>query len=249
MSLSFKRTSTVYYSGFPTEADNLTLLEPEPLLKSVAKEWAGKDAENLLHCPAMTQDMKNTYVIRAPLTITVSWDDEKGWHFTNKDLNQLSQTEFDKLFLLTPGSDNKLLLTLPQLFIDWGSYLFFADEPTLAQIQPANYHETKFSKFPFITGSFEIDKWCRPISFGIINQKKEDIVIQRNDPLYYIKFFSKKDVVLKRFSMTAEILSIITGSLTIKKFLKGSSMRRLYEMFMQSGNKKRILREINKQFE
>ena len=49
--------------------------------------------------------------------------------------------------------------------------------------------------------------------------------------------------------MTAEILSIITGSLTIKKFLKGSSMRRLYEMFMQSGNKKRILREINKQFE
>jgi len=67
--------------------------------------------------------------------------------------------------------------------------------------------------------------------------------------LYYIKFFSKKDVVLKRFSMTAEILSIITGSLTIKKFLKGSSMRRLYEMFMQSGNKKRILREINKQFE
>ena len=239
MSLSFKRTSTVYYSGFPTEADNLTLLEPEPLLKSVAKEWAGKDAENLLHCPAMTQDMKNTYVIRSPITITVSWDDEKGWHFTNKDLNQLSQTEFDKLFLLTPGSDNKLLLTLPQLFIDWGSYLFFADEPTLAQIQPANYHETKFSKFPFITGSFEIDKWCRPISFGIINQNKEDIVIQRNDPLYYIKFFSKKDVVLKRFSMTAEILSIITGSLTIKKFLKGSSMRRLYEMFMRSGNKKR----------
>tara|TARA_R110000765_G_scaffold354476_1_gene444628 strand:- start:68 stop:796 length:729 start_codon:yes stop_codon:yes gene_type:complete len=241
--------STVYYSGYAAEMDNFTVIDPEPLLKSVTKEWKGKDAFFLLKCPAMTNEMKNTFVIRAPFDITVSWDDEKGFHFTNKAFKNLGQGGFDNFFKLVPNEKSDLMLTINQIFTGYGNYLFFADEPTTLQLQPANYHKTKISKFPFIAGSYEIDKWCRPIILAIINDKKEDIVIKRNDPLYYVKFYSKKDVVLKRFEITREIEQIVVGSLTIKKYLQGYSMRRLYDMFMQSGNKKRILKAIRQQHE
>ena len=184
--------SKVYYCSFKEEMDNLAMFEPEPLTKVLTKEWSGKEAEFLFQCPAFSQELKNTYIIRAPLSITAKFEKEKGWHITNLNL---AQESFNDLFRL------------------------------------------------------QIDKWIRPIGYACINENKEDMVVKRGDPLFYVKFHSNTKTTLHKFNLTQSIKDIVSGGLKIKTFAPRSSLSRLYDMFVRSGNNKRILREIKKQHE
>tara|TARA_R110002012_G_scaffold315123_1_gene528505 strand:- start:769 stop:1488 length:720 start_codon:yes stop_codon:yes gene_type:complete len=238
--------SKVYYCSFKEEMDNLTMFEPEPLTKVLTKEWSGKEAEFLFQCPAFSQELKNTYIIRAPLSITAKFEKEKGWHITNLNLVQES---FNNLFRLVPNHKGQLMLDVIQLFTHHGQHLFFSEEPTTMQLLCPTFHKTGMSSFPLILGSFQIDKWIRPIGYACINENKEDMVVKRGDPLFYVKFHSNTKTTLHKFNLTQSIKDIVSGGLKIKTFAPRSSLSRLYDMFVRSGNNKRILREIKKQHE
>ena len=72
------------------------------------------------------------------------------------------------------------------------SYMFVADEPVWLEVYPPFLHgEVKNTRF--ISGTFDIHSWQRPVdfTFEILNDKKS-IKIKENQPLYYVRFVSKK---------------------------------------------------------
>ena len=136
---------------------------------------------------------------------------------------------------------------MPQFFPGNFGNIFYATEDTNMQILSPNFHTTKVSHMPVCTGTFNIHRWFRATSYALINKELEDIVFNRGDPLYYVKFHREENVQLKRFYMTPEIRKIAKSSINVKDFLPRTPLDKLYEMFVNSGNQKRIYKEILKQ--
>jgi len=235
----------VYYTTWEGETENLVSLEPEPLLQNLKKLYKGTEQEELFKCYSFSQEIKNTFVIKSPLYISASFDKSRGWIIKSV---ALEQENFNKVLNVTINRDNdKYVQTMPQFFPGNFGNIFYATEDTNMQILNPNYHKTKISHMPVCTGSFNIHRWFRPTSFAVINTKLEDIVFNRGDPLYYVKFHRKENIQLKRFYMTPEIQKIATANTNVKNFLPKTPFTKLYEMFVNSGNQKRIHKEILKQ--
>jgi len=234
----------IYYSTWEGETENLVSLEPEPLLQNLKALYKGTEQEELFKCYSFAQEIKNTFVIKSPLYISASFSEQRGW--TIKSV-ALEQDNFDKVLNVTVNKDNKYVQSMPQFFPGNFGNLFYATEDTNMQILSPNFHTTKVSHMPVCTGTFNIHRWFRATSYALINKDLEDIVFNRGDPLYYVKFHREENVQLKRFYITPEIQNIVKSNMNVKNFLPRTPLVKLYEMFVNSGNQKRIHKEILKQ--
>jgi hypothetical protein len=132
-----------------------------------------------MKCPAFSEQLKNTYVIRSPYDISFKFDKEKKKLLTSKITPEFYGENISFRFSET---DPIIVHMFPR-------YLFITDSKKPLQIiqmplilQP--------SKIGMVTGAFDISKWVRPIEFAFELYDEQPIHIKRGDALFLVKFIN-----------------------------------------------------------
>ena len=177
--------------GFPSSAyiSPLRIEEPVPLTKHLNyKEFFGPSVSR---CPAIVDDIKNTFVIKSPVDITIDIS-KSSFQVTNQDL------AFAQAFLGEPQGK----FGIHQLSL---SYNFFAEKSLLITQLPAYYDSNSYiDNTHTITASFDIGRWYRPAGKPAFILKKDakQVVIKQGDPLLYVRFNTQEKVKLIEFDDT-----------------------------------------------
>ena len=210
----------------------------EPLLPILKQKYSCTNAKRVLNCYAFLENAKNTFIWRAPFDIDVKYTgDERLFIIDNISLN--SQEDFNSCVL---GETPELL----QLFTGFGMSLY-TETPTVMSVSKAVHHNTKDFYFPIVEASYDISNWFRQIHPAIINLEKKDFSIKRGDPLFYVKFHTKNNTVLKYVYMTEELQRISSTSNKLQLFKPKNPLSFLYGAFNRSKVKRVIMNEIEKQ--
>ena len=232
---------TVYWSPFyplPEYASvQLMYEEPDSLLKDLLPR-RNKEAngDNWFQCHAFQASVKNTFILRNNFSATFAIDDQMG--ILPMDINAERNSDF--LTRKQPSVINA------QTFATRGMWVFWSEEPMIMTTTPAHYHKLSFDGY-YIGGSFDIGKWFRSIEGAIqLNEGVNTVLLNRGDPLAYVKFESVEQIELKRFYMTEELEALHWGCVRYKRYEPKRALPYLYDKFQSRGLDKIITREIKR---
>lgn len=191
------------------------------------------------YCPAFNRYTSNTFVLRSPFTLHLTYKNNKIETIESSYIKALSndilsteplnhwRNEFTPMFQI-------------QLFQG-----FVADEEVWMEVTMPNM-DAKSRTFPgrTIPGEFDIYSWQRKISYSFewLDTSK-DFIIEKGDPLYYIRFKSKKPsdtFKIIRIDETPELRRAIDRCSDSKMFYKDKSWN-----LMKINRKLRIKKFIN----
>ena len=190
-------TVYIYYC----ERDNQLVYPPEPVLKDVQD----KISKTLLSCPAFTNHIKNTFVIKAPFPYDLRWD-KKDFLFTTETRDQ---PFFDKNVTVRDVETGFCSFLAPK-------YFFYAERPLLMRQQPAQYHSNLFSDgITLVSGEYDIGQHFRKMEASFYF-KKEKIQIKTGDALYYLKFCTSEKIKFIPFVFTQELANIVEPILDLR---------------------------------
>ena len=140
------------------------------------------------HCPATTKYCANTFIVRSPYSMEISFKDGKfdviSSSFNKNLLGDIFKPE-PVNYWRNPNSP------LFQIDIYQG---FVADEEVWVEVSMPSF-DSKSRKLPgrIIPGEFDIYSWQRVLSYSFEwMDTSQNFVIDKGDPLYYIRFKSKK---------------------------------------------------------
>jgi len=213
--------TTIYWQFKDTSAQALELayFDPEPLLPEISKIRNSR----YVKCPAFLEYYKNTYLIRSPIDMTITYN--KG------QLTIYPQTQkFYDAYVIHRG--HQIKETDPFLMSLNIQYLFIADKDCVVEQIPAMFHDIS-TKLRLISGTFNIHKWFRPTDFAFefINEN-EPIVIKRGDPLFYVKFKTPKDekIVLKQKHFDESVFNNVKSCTNLKNAIPKCPLKVLYKL-------------------
>jgi hypothetical protein len=121
-------------------------------------------------------------------------------------------------------------------------YIFFSDEPLIANFSPPTFHKPEYTKYgTCIPGEFDIGQWFRPFAMEIqLWEKDGTIEFKDGEPLFYVKFNTNKQINLKRFVFTEQLSKYSNHCTTYKNtFGHYHKFNQLYSKFNQSRIKPR----------
>jgi hypothetical protein len=184
-----------------------------------------------LMCPALTDTMKDTFVIPSPLDLHFNRD-EKG-ELNVQAGGPLANQDFfwNKTYTTTGQSENSLQF-LSDHFIS-----VFADKPTILELTPPYMHSSKLYGF---AGRYDIHSWLRPLSFVL--ETAESVYIKRGEPLAYLRFITDHKIKIVYVDTDDRFQHIIDRCTRYKGIKEKSSLRELYNVFNSSRQKAKLLK-------
>jgi hypothetical protein len=165
---------------------------PSPLSRDVIS--ARKNVV-FLKCPAHTDFIKNVFVFKSPVDITIDIDINEQYAKVN--CPNIDQKVFDHFIdVRFLGLNECGTSPYPLIGIDFLN-AFTASKSVIMSAMPAFFHHNDFTKkTSFIPGEFDIGKWTRPIECVFeVKNTKETIEIKKGDALFYVKFNTGSDSV------------------------------------------------------
>jgi len=211
------------------------LYEPVQLAKHIKyKDYFGPAVSQ---CPAIVDDIKNTYVIKSPIDISIKINQD-GLIIDDVDV------EIGKQFLGPPQG----VFGIHQLGF---SYLYFSEKSLIGTQLPAYYDDNDFTrKTQAFSGSFDIGKWYRPAAkptFKFLPNTRE-VKIKKGDALSYFRLNTAERVKLIEFEEPEIKETDYSGLLTAIKypFNKILSLEHCYEYFERYKMRQRVLKYIKK---
>lgn len=230
---------TIYWSPFfPSEqypSVQLMYETPDPLLQDLLPR-RNKEAngDNWFQCHAFLSSVKNTFVLRVPFDVAFGLDNELG-------VFPIGLTENIKFVAMKQPS-----VVDAYTFAVRGNWIFWSEDSLEMTTSPAHYHKPVFDGY-YIGGSFNINKWFRPIEGAIqLNKDINTVSLKRNDPVAYVKFVTEEPVELKRFYLTKELEELSWGCIRYKHYEAHRALPFLYDKFKRRGLDKIITREIKR---
>jgi hypothetical protein len=214
----------IHWSVVDNDPDmSMAFYHPQKLSDNIPKHLQNSEYHR---CPAFTQKIKNTYVLRSPWDLDFTID-KNGVYSTNE---LMSKVNFENM------SSRILQVHMP--------YIFFAESSCEATIMHPYLHHNSFTdNGNTVYGQYNIGKWFRPIQAGfILNDKGHyEYNIKRGDIFAYINFETSERLDLEHFHPTNEILSIMEKCLNLKKAKKGVfSLDRCYDFMLYYTYNKRL---------
>lgn len=208
----------------------LAFLEPEPVYPEIAgsRNFSKATTNNYLTCPAVTGYFKNTFVIKSPVDLDLSFDPNTNW-ISLKNHNQNFYDSFIK-----NRCDIRLDKEAPMIMSFFMYYIFYADKPCLIeQLSPSMHLQTCVQNIRVIPGTFDISQWFRPLeaTFEIVDPTKP-LIIKRGDPLFYARFITKDDskVTLDYKKFTPEMRNEFNKCVDLKNGIPNLPLKKLYEL-------------------
>lgn len=212
---------------------SMAFLPPEPLIKNIPQNIK---LSNYVRCPAFTDSIKNTYVLKFPFSFKIKINQADGE--IESDSPELVKTYF------IPPTDKSGIIQ-----IQLGSY-FFADSPCIAtQMHPYLHNNCITQNGNVLQGEFDIHKWYRPINLAfVLNSSKKEIIFdfKRGDIFSYLKFNTNEEVKLYEYENTSEIQEISNRCLSLKfcKTKGNMPLQEVYDAFLRKHYNKKLLKII-----
>ncbi|HQY88726.1 MAG TPA: hypothetical protein PK402_08705 [Tepidisphaeraceae bacterium] len=224
----------IYWSpAFPSidayAEQNLLYRTPDPLTSSLANDSPA------LSDPTVRQALHNVYVVRSPVNANLVI---RNGQFAPADDKSRGTSE-----LFTPIGPMRagfFRFRLAQ------QILFFSTQGLSVSITGAHYHLTEIqSKTVFTPRTFDLSRVLFPIeiSFEFLPSATQ-FQFREGDPLYYIRFMTDQPIRLRRFRLTNDIIDSIRGCMSYQRYRPQSSLEGLYDAFIDSESRERVLKLI-----
>ena len=202
-------TITVYY----TEHDNVFVYPPEPVLKNLPDRVTGA----ITKCPSFLQELKNTFLIRAPFYYELEWDGEQ----IRTDI--ADQSFFNTYVAIRDTKTGFCSFLAPKMY-------FFAEKPLVMQLKSANYHANEFTKnITLIEGSYDIGRHFRKVEAAFFMDGRK-ITIERGEPLYYLKFLTEEKINFSPFQFSKNLKDLIEPRFELRKTKFNTSLDFWYQI-------------------
>lgn len=246
-----KQESVIYWAPAYPAHDRLDLnhlyAEPKSLYEEVVAKKAPlkMDSPDFLRCPATSDLLRNTFVVRAPVDTNVSLNFEtkrsKPIDETPSDQSKY-KVKLDFAHQPTLLNHNLIEYTYPILF-------FSEDESMPTTLTPPYFERVvSYSCGVIVPGRFDIAKWFRPMNMEFqLWPGVTTLNVPANEALCYVHFHTDKKVVLKRFIISKEMEKLIVSIAQVSPLRKFARLSERYRTFEQSQSKQRILKLIHKQ--
>jgi hypothetical protein len=202
---------------------NVVTQKPKPLTNLLFKERGGA---KYLDCPAVSDAIKNIFVITAPFDLAVKIDREADVMTTDR----YGQHFYDVCTIFrnkdTPLTNPALLTLPPQL-------LFYSKEPVIARTTDVPIIISSSAvNTRLIPGQYDISKWVRPMdwTFELINGN--EVFMKRGDPLFAITFNTRDNLPVKLTQVDfTQDLFLTAASLTgVKTYIPKLKLKQAYEI-------------------
>jgi hypothetical protein len=229
--------TTVYWNIFNEKNRKwfeLAAFEPTSALHEIIND---RETSNLMHftkCPAFIQYYKNTYVLKSPVNIELTYDP------ATKRLNIFPQAQifYDENIVYrghTVGEHDSFLMSFGL------SYLFISDKDCDIELLPCLMHKSEFTdNTRMIVGTFNINKWYRPVQLAFeFKNPALPIKIKRGDAIAYVRFLPKDDhkIKLQNKDFSKETLDAVESCLMVKELHNKHPLKLLYKLSERIRNK------------
>jgi hypothetical protein len=223
--------------------DNMAAFKPELVISDLIKSNPGYEHYK---CPAFTDALKNTYLIRAPFDLSIQIDPTTQKFAFDKNRQFVDKYIWDRRPDYETGQN--MLLSINHFM------LFITDSDIEVEQLPCLYHNNDWvSKTQIITGRFNINKWIRNVELAALikdskpNNQMFYINIKRGDPLFYLRFHAanKKQIKLEQEVDLHKILEYTEytwATAGVKRVVPNLQLPILYKMFEKFKPKKFIKR-------
>jgi len=231
----------VYWSlRTPHKVLNLLSKDIVPLTKELKEgknTYKGNTFNNeYRRCPAFSEYIKNTYVVKAPCDITIVQIQDNAEF--SLYLEGKTQSYYDDIMQITNYEKEQTV----QLLWLW-TLISESPNTTVTQLPPL-FHPSDYSNnVTPLPGIVNISKWFRPIQPAFI-MNRDKIIIKEGDALFYLKFNHK--VNLEEYRWTDTLHEFMNECISIKDYIKFMPLKKLYQLFDKKRIKRRILNIIKK---
>jgi hypothetical protein len=217
----------VYWAIDDRVIPSLALLASSP--DSVIFEFAKNNKNHeYTKCPAFIREYNNTFSYKSLYDFEIDIDPETI-EPTDKS------TTPPQLFVRNKTSKHFSLN--PHI-------IFFSDESLEMSQIPSSLHMNNFTDNTNVfSGRYDIGKWFRPLNVDFI-LRTPNIKVKKGDPLFYLKFNTDKKVNFINFKFNIEIEKIMNSCINLKFIQPGYNFKKLYNLFLQIGYRKKLLKEI-----
>lgn len=233
--MSKKDELVVYWANFGLlnrlQRTNLIAEPPVRIMQTFHKEVTGTDSSSSYKaCSGAKNLFQNTFVIKSPFDVEAKIVDGIVY-----ERNQL-------INLRTPTYQNSHS-------IDYDYHWIFFSEESVEIVQTPPYmHQTTASQYGTISsGSFDISQWFRSINATYnLHPGVDEFRIEKDEPVMYLDFRTKKRVLLKQFDLTIDLYNLSVAAADLKKFFPFEPLETLYNRFTRSNRHKKVMQEIRK---
>lgn len=231
-------TVNVYWSNVPNTELDMSIVYEEPI--SLMHELAidrnnnNKD-DNLLRCPAVIDLGKNLFVIKNPLKSSGSFIIEDGKVSSNMESRD------GRWSVNRPPSLNNQLLAAYDC-----SIIFFSEEDIDVMVTAPYFSQSPHSSWgAIVPGVYNCGAWFRPVNmeFNVWPGIKE-VSLEEDEPIAYAKFFTDKSVVLKRFTITPQLMAQAKSCSSAGFWEPRVPLLKRYQRFRNSKRDKFVLKQI-----
>lgn len=194
-------TIDIYWSSVVNTDLDLSIMYEEPVRLihelTLDRNNNNKD-DNILRCPAVTDLGKNLFIVRNPLKSSASFVIEDG-----KVSSKMDSKDGRWSVNRPPSLNNQLLAAYDY------SLMFFAEEDVDVMVTSPYFSQTPHRSWgAIVPGVYNCGAWFRPINMEFnVWPGVSRVSLEEGEPIAYVKFFTEKNVVLKRFSMTPELVT------------------------------------------
>jgi|TARA_R100001244_G_scaffold128101_1_gene98958 hypothetical protein len=191
-----------------------------------------KNENNIFLCPAVRDLADNTFIVTNPLLSEFKFDE-------SKNIKIISKTHLKSRLFRDPIFKGTKLLEYGLPFI------FFCPETLEMTLTSPYFSNSPHIKYgSVIPGKFNIAKWFRPINLEYNVWKGDYIKFEEKEHLVYINFNTDKQVVLKRFNPTPELVKLSRACSGSTFWEKKVPLLKRYNRFINSESDKIILKLI-----
>lgn len=222
--------SIEYFGMLDDMGTDLGLFETDPLIQepiSAIKYLSKKEKLKSFMCPALNDYLKNVYYIPSPLDFTIERDGNKARIINDKD----HRSDISR-FLFVSYPDPIPLDGVPMITLHL-QYIFVnnGDDITMEVIDPPLIPKLLTN----VCGEFNISKWIRPTNFSFyLHPECNSVTFKRGEPLYAVKFRTKKNINLLEITDDERRKKILTEqqkAISIKKWYPNIQLNDAYDMF------------------
>ena len=227
-------TQIVYY-GFE---DNVLGHELEPLDSYIKREVLKDSGTNILACPAFKDHNKNVFVVKSTYQYGIEWD---GTNIVSPYYNQKCFNDW----VICRSIDKAFLSFRPPNI----SFMSESDSLKMSQ-EHAYFHDNDITnKCYTICGTYDIGKHLlRPLELVIKFKQPGYVKINEGDALYYVKFHTNEDIILKKFIYSQELFDLTTSQLLVRKYTKNfKDLQWWYDLVSRNNLKKYYLNKIKQE--
>lgn len=221
----------VYWANFGSldrlQRTSLIVEPPVRIMQTFHKE-TGQSSYKA--CTGAKNLYQNTFVVKSPFDV-----DAKITEFGVTEPNALVN-------LRTPTYQNAYS-------IDYDFHWVFFSEESVEIVQTPPYmHQTKASAYGIqASGSYDISQWFRSINATYnLYPGVDEFMVDKDEPIFYVDFRTKKRVVLKQFDLTSDLYNLAFAAAELKQFFPFESLETLYNRFTRSNRHKKVMQEIHK---